>query len=274
MSHRLTDLSILPHSLAIWALGQMGYVFKSAGTTLAIDLCLSDYVQQIAGDFWARAYPPPIEASALDGIDLMCITHDHADHLDPLTVSALAQANPHMRFITTAWSKDKMPADIAPERILTPQVGETLHFAGVSIHPTLSAHYDTTQHPDKGYRWLGFLLEFDTGVKVYHAGDTILYEGYVPHLQQHAPIDIAILPVNGRDSLREAQHNIYGNLHPQEAAWLTQQMGWQTVLVGHNDLFANNAIPYGHIADAFAPLYPHVHLHTLRAGELYYYVKA
>jgi L-ascorbate metabolism protein UlaG (beta-lactamase superfamily) len=52
-------------------------------------------------------------------------------------------------------------------------------------------------------------------------------------------IDVALLPINGRDARREAQ-GILGNLSEREAAWLAQAIGVEVVVPMHYDLFARN----------------------------------
>jgi L-ascorbate 6-phosphate lactonase len=110
-------------------------------------------------------------------------------------------------------------------------------------------------------------------VVLYHSGDTIIYEGYLDMLRSQPAIDIAMLPVNGRDYYREADVNATGNLWPREAARLAQDMGWQMVIVGHNDMFPNNTIPFGDVAENFARYAPRQAYKLLQPGELYYFVK-
>ncbi len=52
-------------------------------------------------------------------------------------------------------------------------------------------------------------------MRVYHAGDTIAYDDMVERLRA-LRVDVALLPINGRDHFREAQ-DVVGNLTPREA---------------------------------------------------------
>ena len=63
------------------------------------------------------------------------------------------------------------------------------------------------------------------------------------------------------------------NLMPAEAARLARDLGWDTLIPGHNDLFPNNAIPQGDIVQALAAINPRQKLRQLQPGELLYYVK-
>jgi len=53
--------------IAIWYLGQVGFLFQHRGLTVAIDPYLSYSVDRLGGfskNFWVRNYPPPVDAFA------------------------------------------------------------------------------------------------------------------------------------------------------------------------------------------------------------------
>jgi L-ascorbate metabolism protein UlaG (beta-lactamase superfamily) len=123
-----------------------------------------------------------------------------------------------------------------------------------------------------GYRWLGYLIEAN-GVVLYHAGDTIIYDDYIETLRRLPTPDIAMLPINGRDYYRETEGGAIGNLAPVEAARLASDLGWDTLIVGHNDLYPYNTIPYSSIVHALETVAPRQKYKVLQPGELLYYVK-
>ena len=86
-------------------------------------------------------------------------------------------------------------------------------------------------------RFLGFVIDAG-GVRLYHAGDTIHFEGMESMLRDLA-IDVGLLPINGRDPEREAR-GIVGNLSEREAAWLAREAGLDLLIPMHYDLFARN----------------------------------
>ncbi len=271
---QMNRLTIIPDALAIWGLGQMGVAVKGPDGLLVIDAYLSDDLGS-GSDDWARAYPPPIEPDMLTHVTHFLASHEHGDHFDPVTAAQVAKAAPAAHFIAPGWCDDKLKeSDIAHDRVIIPPAMEAITLPGTTARLTAlpSAHYEKEYDEQKGYRWLGFLIEWN-GVIFYHAGDTIIYPGYVDMLRGIPQADLAMLPVNGRDWQRETVLNATGNLHPAEAAWLTNELGWGTVIIGHNDMFPTNAIPYGHIADAFEKAAPRQQYKILQPGELYYFVK-
>jgi len=274
LTAQMQTIPILPNSLAIWGLGQMGVAIKGPDATLVIDPCLSDVVRHQAGEWWTRAYHPPVAPETLTTIDYYLISHEHLDHLDPLTVAPVAKASPGAKFVVTGWCLEGMNgADVAEYRLIVPPALETVSLPGTSAKLTAipSAHYAKEHDAHKGYRWFGYLIEWN-GVTFYHSGDTIIYPGYVEVLRGLPTADVAMIPVNGRDWYREADVGAIGNLLPQEAARLARDAGWGLVIAGHNDLFPNNAIPFGQIADAFAQHAPRQPYKFLQPGELLYYI--
>ena len=86
-------------------------------------------------------------------------------------------------------------------------------------------------------RFLGYVLDAG-GVRIYHAGDTIRFEGMEVMLRD-LEIDVGLLPINGRDAEREAR-GIVGNLSEREAARLAGEVDLDLLIPMHYDLFERN----------------------------------
>lgn len=275
MIDKMQNLQIIENSLAIWGMGQMGVAIKGPDAMLYVDLCLSDVVAEQIGDWWYRGYPPPIEPEAITNADFYFISHEHLDHLDPITVKKVAEASPQAKFVTSGWCVEPLKElDIAEDRIIVPTALEkmTLPNSTIQVTSVPSAHYEKEYDEQRGYRWLGFIIEWN-GVIFYHAGDTIIYPDYIETLKKLPTPHVAMLPVNGRDTYRETEAGAVGNLLPVEAARLASDLAWDVLLIGHNDLYPNNAIPFGEIINGLESVAPRQKYKQLQPGELYYYVK-
>jgi L-ascorbate 6-phosphate lactonase len=242
--------------LALWGLGQMGLALKGARTTLYIDPCLSDLHAPgtpMSQRTFKRAFEAPVLPAQVSNADFVLCSHEHLDHTDPYTLAELASASPEAPIITTGWSHAALDAAKIPatRRVIADQV--TLTLGEFTVTPVPSAHYTRERDDQKGERWLGFLIQ-GNGATLYHSGDTIIYPGYVDRLRALPRADIAMLPCNGRDALRDAQ-GIVGNLLPVEAGWLAQQLGWDMLLAGLTHLNARQK------------------WHVLQPGELMLYVR-
>lgn len=274
MLREMNSLHVQPNALAIWGLGQMGVALQTAEAVVYIDPYLSNSVEEMAGAWWKRAFVPPIRPEAISNAKYIFITHEHLDHLDPQTLRAMRKLSPEVRFVTTQWcEKPLRDLGVIEPYILTPSALEPYNLPEISLRvtPVPAAHYELTFDVRKGYRWLGFLIEWN-GVTFYHAGDTVIYPNYLETLKSLPKIDVALLPINGRDWVRE-RRDVVGNLHPLEAAHLASELGIDTVLIGHNDMFPNNALPMGEVFQAFATHAPRQKLKYLQPSELLYYVK-
>ena len=118
-----------------------------------------------------------------------------------------------------------------------------------AAHETLDRDPATRKYPA-----LQYIIE-GNGLRIYHAGDTVRYEGMLPKLQAFGPIAAAILPINGRAGTRY-RRNCIGNMTFQEAADLSGELRLRSVIPGHWDMFADNPGDPEAFADYLDAKYP------------------
>lgn len=264
--NQINHLTVPPESLALWALGQSGFVLKGRDTIAYIDPYLTGAVNETR-----RRFHPPIKPEEATNAQIVFCTHEHLDHTDIDTVGPMAAAAPQAIFVGPANSRDIMlQAGIPEERILVPIIEQPYTLGGLTFTAIPSAHYNLDFDPERGYRWLGFIITLN-GVTLYHCGDTILYEGLVEKLLRYR-FDIACLPVNGRDWWREQRH-LTGNLDAREAVQLATTIGADVLIPVHNDLFAGNRVNPAIVTDYLDHHAPWQKHHWLQPGELYLYVR-
>lgn len=267
---RVRALTVPEGHLAIWALGQQGYLLKGGAHTLVIDAYLSDAIERAGGPSKARQVPCPVAPAALDMVTLALATHYHEDHCDPETLLPLLGAAPAARVLTSWKSRDALQAaGLDPARITVPPIDTPVsHGAGLTVTAIPSAHYGFEPDAEGRPAFLGFILEIN-GVTLYHAGDGVIYDGLLDRLRRQ-PLDLVCLPINGRDWFRE-QEGLVGNMDYREAADLTAALGGPTLIAGHNDMFAGNRINPATLLDYLTTRHPGQRAQFLQAGELYYY---
>ena len=258
-----------PGSLAVWGLGQMGVVLKTGSSkVILIDPVLSNVVAERTPGMkteFKRAFPPPILPEEITFADYVLCTHEHMDHADPLTLSLLAKASPQAIFITTQFAAPILKeAGITSERIFFPSLNQPLVLDGVTLWAIAAAHYEREIDPLKGARYLSFMLAMD-GVHFFHSGDTLLHPDWLADLRRLPRADVAMLAVNGRDPVREAK-GVLGNLMPDEAVGVMEELGWGMLIPGHNDLFKWNSIPWDDLLNAAKRSTPEVQVKTLPPG--------
>lgn len=162
---------------------------------------------------------------------------------------------------------------IKPERIVDALPGEWMEFKGrdgerIRIKPVPSAHEEVkTTGSDRAHRYVGYLLDMN-GVKLYHAGDTVVYPG-LPEMLAAEAIDLGMLPINGRDYFRTSR-GIVGNMNIREAAELAKLTHMDTVIQLHYDLFAGNSETRNFVQELYER-YPEQNCHVMARGERFIY---
>ena len=256
---------------ALWYLGQVGMVIGHNQKYIAIDPYLSDYVDQNCCQLveWKRLYAPPIAAEVLDFLGAVLCTHAHYDHADPWTLPKIASANPETIFVVPAPEVDTILSyGIDRSRIIPAYADQPIELDGFTILPIPSAH--ETLHADENgcYRELGYLID-DGASRVFHAGDMCMYDGLIERLEK---IDIAILPINGRDYFRNA-NDIIGNLDSAEAVTLAKLIRADLLIPVHHDLYEVNRVNPAFFVDTLMTVNRTQKYHIFVPGEKYIYSK-
>ena len=228
----IRSLDVPSGAAALWWLGQMGLMIKIRSTVLCIDYFASPLPE--------RQVPPPVPMEEVEGIDVFLGTHNHLDHIDHAAWQVWKQSCPDAVFVFPALHQQEIAADGIPaDRCRGLNDGESCRIKDVVIHAIPAAHEFLSRDPSSGlYPCLQYIIEGD-GFRIYHAGDTLRYEGMLQKLQAFGPIDAALLPINGRDGKRY-RRNCIGNMTFQESADLAGELNLRAVIPGHWDMFADN----------------------------------
>ena len=109
-----------------------------------------------------------------------------------------------------------------------------------SFHAIPSAHETLELDENGDHRFIGLIIEIGNWT-IYHSGDCIPYDGLVDRLRG-SKIDLALLPINGRDPGR----GVAGNFTAEEAAQLGKQIHADLVVPCHYEMFEFNTVsPHG-----------------------------
>jgi len=243
----LRALDLAPGTIALWWLGQAGFAVRAGGLVMLLDPFLAPMAERLS--------TPAFDPDDAVGVDVVTCSHEHYDHLDLASLPAIARASPKARFIVPRPLVDAVAAAGVPrQRIVGAQPDERIRLDGVTLHPLPARHgvgmadaYTFGRELSGGlYRFLGFVVD-DGVARVYHAGDTIAYDGQAERLRA-LNVDVALLPINGRDHYREAA-GIVGNLDHREAARLAADAKVDVLVPMHYDAFASNRGYPSHLVD-------------------------
>lgn len=244
-----------PRSVGFRWLGQAGFLIEWAGTRVLIDPWFSDHDLRIA--------PPPLLSDMTDPVDRLLVTHEHADHMDLDAITALHERSPTTRIVVptplVARVTDRVPeADVVgvqpgdhlESRSLVVDVVPAWH--GVVVEDGYSAGPEGRPTPHVGY-----VIDLG-GLRIYHAGDTIASAALIETVRD-AGVDVALLPINGRDFYRESA-GILGNLDAVEAARLAADIGAGILVPMHYEMVDGNTASPGAVVDAVTRLGLPVHV--------------
>jgi hypothetical protein len=132
-----------------WLTYSANYLLHTAGVRWAIDpFSMSSRVPGL---------PAPNFADDLGGLELVALTHDHADHLDLNLISGIAHLP--IQWVVPEYLIDKIisKASIPESQITIPKNGEEIRFKDLSLTPFDSLHI----HGKHGVKETGYLVEFD-----------------------------------------------------------------------------------------------------------------
>jgi L-ascorbate 6-phosphate lactonase len=232
------------YSASITWYGQSGFRLAAGDSRVLIDPFFTERDD--------RCYPPPASAADFADITLVLSTHEHADHLDLPFLREFCAVNANARIVVPEPVVGiAAGAGIDRARLAGAAPGRELRDRDVSVHPVPALHgiggdrpvaYEFA--PDAGpARFLGYVVDIG-GIRFYHAGDGLVYPELPEVLAALAP-DVLMLPINGRDHMRESA-GIVGNMNETEAAWLCAQVAPSFVIPMHYDAIEGNTGDPGH----------------------------
>jgi len=223
----IRQFSVPPDAIAIWFLGQNGFLLKDAsGLLIGIDLYLTDSCAPSFAHLPFRAdrqLPVFIEPEDLD-IELFITTHSHQDHADPETIRRVKKTG-KVRFLGPFDSMRIYRECGVPEsfcRLI--HAGETVSVgASTTVQATFALPTDATD-----LNHTGMLIEFGNGIRFYNSGDTAYTELLTPLLPTH--VDICAICINGG----------FHNLSAMQAASIVKAVRPRVVVPCHYDMMVNN----------------------------------
>lgn len=172
-----------------------------------------------------RWYEPPVPLEALPPVDAVIISHDHYDHLNHVTIEAMAQWD--TTFITPLGVGAHLASwGVPEENIVELDWWEGHTLGGLTITATPSRHASGRGILDQNKTlWASYVLkkgEHD----VYFSGDTGLFPAMAEIGERFGPFDVTMIEVG-------AYHR----------AWPDWHIGPEQAIIGHNMLKGELLMP-------------------------------
>ena len=254
-----------PDQLHLWWLGQSGFLIQWQGHHLLIDPYLSDSLTKKyegTGKPHVRMTERVVAPERLDFIDVVTSSHNHTDHLDGETLIPIWKANPNLKVIVSranihfAAERLQVPA----EKLTPVRVGHgSIHIDPFTFYSVPAAHETLDQDENGDHHFIGLIIQVGKWT-IYHSGDCVPYRTLVEQVKKW-PINIALLPINGRDPAR----GVAGNFTPEEAARLGREINAGLVIPCHYEMFEFNTVSPAAFVEAAQQTGQRYHL--LQCGE-------
>ena len=223
-----TDLKALDatQDTVVW-LGHSSYFVIFAGKRILIDPVFSPYAPPVS--FSTQAFSGTILYAVDDmpAIDVLLITHDHWDHLDHATVTAL-EGKIRRVVVPLGVGAHLEHWGYAREKMREADWYEKLELeTDLAIHLIPARHYSGRWLTRNKTLWTGFVLESATR-RILFSGDT----GYGPHFkelgQRFGGFDLAALDMGQYDPRWP-----YIHMTPEEAARAADDLQTKALLPAH-----------------------------------------
>lgn len=261
----------VPSPCMLTWLGQAGFLIRFGALRVVIDAYLTD---SLATKYQGAKFPhtrlmqPPVELRKLLPVDLVLCSHGHTDHMDAGTLAVLLEVNPNARVVVPgAETETAKRRGVPANRIVAMNDGDSVPAApGLVVHAIASAHEQLRVDECGNHHCLGYVMESE-GAAVYHSGDCVPYGGLVERLREF-DIDLALLPVNGRDDAR--RHNgILGNFTFAEAVACCVEAGIPSLVPCHFGMFDFNTVDPCVLDCQIVRLAGSLHCVRLEPGHVY-----
>ena len=239
-------------TVALWWLGQNGYIFKTPeGTLASVDLYLTDSCAKLPDAELLdlkRRVPVLIEPEDVQ-VDLFTCTHNHMDHTDPETIGRLRNKDTAVFLGPNPSCATFRKEGVEADRIEAAWPKFETEFRDIQIRGTFALPTDSSD-----LCHMGFVFQFGSGPKIYVTGDTD-YTELLHEAGSHSP-DLMITCINGG----------FNNLSHWEAALLAKHVKPRVAMPCHYDMFGDNSVDPKQFAAALRLQAPDVRYAEIKHG--------
>ena len=197
----------------------------------------------------------PDNLKTVADLDTMLITHGHFDHFaDAVSVAKETGATAVANFEIFSYLQRQ-----GVENSMPMNKGGTSQIGGVKVTATQAIHSSSIQLEDGSSIYAGepqgYVLEFESGLKLYHAGDTALFGDMALIRELYSP-DLALLPIGNQVVMS-----------PFEAAHAARLLGVQHVVPIHYGTFPFLPGTPEEFQQHLAEIAPGVSCHVMKPGD-------
>jgi L-ascorbate metabolism protein UlaG (beta-lactamase superfamily) len=251
-------------SARITYVGHATLLIQVAGLNILTDPLWSERASPLSWIGPRRVTPPAWPLQALPPIDLVLISHDHHDHLDPATLAALAARDRPRVIVPLGLQRrvaEAMPGSVVSEHDWGARVALPAASGSASAGPSAGSspgaviHVEPMRHgsgrgpfDQMQTLWAAYVIEVG-GFKIWHVGDSGYGDFARATAARHGALDLAILPIGAWEPVDFMADS---HMSPAQAVQLLQDSGAARGLAHHFDTFALGFEAHGAAPTALA----------------------
>ncbi len=213
--------------------------------------------QILIDPFLSQNPTTPEDLKQVGEADTILVTHGHFDHLgDTIPIAKETGANVVSNFEIMSYLQSQGVETAQPL-----QKGGTAQIGGIKVTATNAFHSSSIQTEDGstiyGGEPMGYVIEFESGFRLYHAGDTSVFGDMQLIGELYRP-ELALLPIGDR--------LVMG---PFEAAHAARLLGVQHVVPMH---YSPDVLPFftgtpEKLREHLGEISPGVTVHEMQPGD-------
>lgn len=200
-----------PGALAVTWLGHATTLIEVDGYRVLTDPVFGERCSPSDSLGPRRLHAPPVELGSLPAVDAIVISHDHYDHLDIDTITALARSQrapfvvplgvgAHLR----AWGVDE-------RRVVELDWHEQTRIGELTLTSTPARHFSGRFLTRNTTLWASWVIG-GPAHRVYFGGDSGYTAGFGKIGADHGPFDVTLLPIGAYNKAWPDVH-----MNPEEA---------------------------------------------------------
>lgn len=180
-----------------------------------------------------RLVDPGVRMQDLPPIDFVVVSHNHYDHLDLPTLTAIARRNPKARFFVPL-ENGALLREGGIDNVQELDWGESRQYAGVKVHCLPAQHWSKRSlGDDRRALWSSWAV---TGPerRFYFAGDTGYFDGFAAIGDVLGPFDLAAVPIGAYEPVVMMKES---HMNPEEAVQAALDLRSRRALAMHYGTF-------------------------------------
>ena len=215
-------------------IGHASFALRLGGVLAAIDPVFSERLSGVV----RRLVPPGVQPEQLAGLEVVCLTHNHRDHLD---LPSLRRLGPEPLYVVPLGNRKLLESAGLPH-VVELDWWQSHRIRDLEVTLVPARHWSMRFPWDRNdMLWGGYVLRGPEGA-AYHSGDTGFFEGFAEIGQRAGAIDWAMLPIGAYQPrwFMQPQH-----MDPDEALRAFELLGARNFVAMHWGTFKLTDEPTG-----------------------------